>query len=456
MFKLYQQNQDQLLPSSLNEAVKSDHIARLIDHVVNKMDLSFLENQYSKNGQRAYPPSMLLKILIYGYSLGVRSSRKLAVKLEEDVVFMWLSGRLTPDFRTISDFRKEKLSDFKKIFENVLDQCFSLGLASVGKVSIDGTSIRASANKNRVVYRKILAKNREAIREKIEAIIEEAEVIDREEEKLYGKKGEHSTGIDFTDPKILKQLDKMKKKKESLKKKESVLKAREVDIRIKQRKMRKDRNSFASADKDATVMMMKEGYPAPGYNAQLATERQIILSYGVFQNRNDSKLIKPMVEKIKETTRRKPNTIIADAGYGNKRSYRYLKKEKIIAFLPYGSYNRDRILRNKGLSVMPTNPDVELERYKAIQRMRLQSEEGKQMLKRRREDIEPTFGNIKRNLDFRRFLLRGLKKCELEFGLVSLAHNLKKIKKKVENLCQFDPGLEKARELGQILGYLPV
>jgi hypothetical protein len=194
--------------------------------------------------------------------------------------------------------------------------------------------------------------------------------------------------------------------------------------------MKQGRNSFASADRDATVMMMKEGYVAPGYNAQLATEHQIILSYGVFQNRNDSKLMNPMIEKIKETAKRKPDIIIADAGYGNKKTYRYLKKEKIASFIPYGSYNRDRILRNKGIDIFPKNPDVELERYKAIQRMRIESEEGKAMLERRRQDVEPTFGNIKRNLDFRRFLLRGLKKCELELGLVSLAHNLKKIRSK--------------------------
>lgn len=454
MFKTYQQTQAQLLPSSLEEAVALDHIARLVNHVVDKMDLSFLNNQYSENGQRAYPPSMLLKILIYGYSLGVRSSRKLATKLEEDIVFMWLAGRLTPDFRTISDFRKEKLLDFKQVFEYVLDQCFSLGLARVGKVSVDGTSIRASANKNKVVYRKVLAKSKEALRAKIDAIIEEAEAIDREEDRLYGNKTEHSTGIDFTDEKVLKELSKIKRKKESIKKRETILKAKEADLKTKERKMNKDRNSFASADKDATVMMMKEGYIAPGYNAQLATEHQVILAYGVFRNRNDSKLMKPIVLKIKETTKRKPEIIIADAGYGNKKTYRYLKKEKITPFIPYGNYNRDRILRNKGINTFPMNPDIELEQYKAIQRVRLQSEEGKILLQRRRQDVEPTFGDIKRNLNFRRFLLRGLKKCELELGLVSLAHNLKKIKKRVENLVEWDDGREKTRELGQVLGYI--
>lgn len=454
MFKPYQQAQAQLLPPSLEEAVAPDHIARLINHVVNNMNLAFLENQYSQNGQHAYPPSMLLKILIYGYSIGIRSSRKLAAKLEEDIVFMYLAGRLTPDFRTISDFRKEKLQDFKKVFESVLDQGFCLGLAQVGRVSIDGTSIRASASKNRVVYRKVLAKSRQALKEKIDAIVEEAEAIDKEEEQIYGNKTEHRTGVDFSDEKIAKELEKIKRRKEIVAKKEARLKAKEDDLKAKERKMRLDRNSFASADKDATVMMMKEGYIAPGYNAQLATEHQVILAYGVFRDRNDSKLMKPMIEEVEKRTSKKPEIVIADAGYGNKKTYRYLGRKKIAAFIPYGSYNKDRILRNKGIDVFPKEPDIELERYKAIQRMRLESEEGKAMLKRRRQDIEPTFGNLKHNLNFRRFLLRGLKKCELELGLVSLVHNLKKIKKRVANLVKWDDGRAKTRELGQVLGYI--
>ena len=454
MFKPYQQSQVQLLPPSLDEAVARDHIARLINHVVDTMNLSFLENQYSPNGQHAYPPSMLLKILVYGYSIGVRSSRKIADKLSEDIVFMWLSGRLTPDFRTIADFRKDKLSDFKKIFEQVLLKCLDLGMARVGKVTIDGTSIRASANKNRVVYRKNLEKQKSALHEKIEEIVREAEDIDREEEKLYGNSTEHRTGRDFTTEGLEKAMKKIEVKKVRLAKRETLLKAKEQGIKSKERKMRKDRRSFASADKDATVMMMKEGYIAPGYNAQLATEHQVILSYGVFPDRNDSKLMKPMVREMRERTGKTPEIIIADAGYGNKKTYRFLKQEKIAAFIPYGSYNIDKMLRNKGIDPFPEKPDTELERYKATVRLRLESPLGKSLSQRRREDVEPTFGNLKRNLYFRRFLLRGIKKCELELGLVSLAHNLKKIKKRVGQLVGLDDGRTGTRELGQALGYI--
>lgn len=453
MFKPYQQAQAQLLPPTLDELVTKDHMARLINHVVDTMDLTFLECQYSDQGQHAYPPAMLLKILVYGYASGVRSSRRLADKLKEDVVFMWLGGRLTPDFRTIADFRKEKLSDFKTVFTHVLEQCFALGMASVGTITVDGTALRASANKNRVIYRKNLATRKDLIAKKVDAIIEEAEQLDREEEELYGNSTAHRTGIDFTDAAVLKKLQKIQDKRARLEKRETILQATATDIKAKEERMRADRNSFASADTDATVMMMKEGYVAPGYNAQLATEHQVILGYTVTSDRNDSMRMQPTLEEVRARTGRTPTTVVADAGYGNKATYQYLTKQGITAFIPYNNYVRDRILRNQGVNTTPITPDPELEEYKAIQRLRLETPFGKAMLDRRRQDVEPTFGNIKRNLGFRRFLLRGQQKCELEFGLVALAHNLKKLRKRVLDLCTWDDGRMKTRELGQVLGF---
>ena len=112
-FKPYLQDQARLLPPSLDEMISQDHLARLINHAIDLMDFKIIENTYSLQGQHAYHPKLLAKVLIYGYATGTRSSRKLADKLHEDIVFMWLSGRQTPDFRTISDFRKDRLGDIK-------------------------------------------------------------------------------------------------------------------------------------------------------------------------------------------------------------------------------------------------------------------------------------------------------------------------------------------------------
>lgn len=459
MFKEYNQNQLQLLPQDLESKIAKDHLAKLISYSVDKMNLSFIEQTYSNDGQRAYDPRMLLKILTYAYALGLHGSRKIADRLKEDIVFMWLAGRNTPDFRTISDFRKEKLNNFENIFEQILDTCFSIGIAKVGKVSIDGSKVLANASKNKTVYRINLKKRRELIHQKVAEIMKEVEKADEEEERLYGNATPHRTGIDFTDKKVLKKIDLAIKKSEQqrkrLEKKKAILSAKEAEINQKERLMRKDRNSFSPTDKDSTAMMMKEGYIAPGYNIQLATEHQVILAYGISSNRNDQKLLKPMVEKVETLTKRIPEAVATDAGYGTKSNYRYLKHRKIQSYIPYNMYEQERILRNKGLYQYPKNPDIELERYKFLQRLRLGSSEGKEMMKRRREDVEPVFGDIKRNMGFRRFNLRGKRKCEVELGLISLAHNFKKIKNYVKRMTEWGDGRKQILGLGSVLGYLP-
>src|SRR3990167_7364315 len=179
MFKDYQQNQGQLLPQSLSDSISPDHPARLINQVIDEMDLSFILNTYSAMGQKAYDPRMLFKVLVYGYTIGRRSSRKIADRLNEEVVFMWLSGRSTPDFRTIADFRKDKLSDVKKAFVEGFGLCRQLDMIRIGKVAIDGTKFRSDSNGNKTQYRKTLNKRKESIEEQVDGIFREADEVDR-------------------------------------------------------------------------------------------------------------------------------------------------------------------------------------------------------------------------------------------------------------------------------------
>ncbi|OFZ55502.1 MAG: hypothetical protein A3D92_06860 [Bacteroidetes bacterium RIFCSPHIGHO2_02_FULL_44_7] len=453
MFKPYVQSRDQLLPQSLDSAIAPDHLARLISHSIDQMDVSAIERLYSDNGQHAYHPRMLLKVLIYGYASGVRSSRKLADKLHEDIVFMWLSGQQDPDFRTIADFRKDKLTDFKSLFEQVLATSMDIGLIRVGTISLDGSKILASASKNKMQYRKQLLKRKINLKEKIDQIIKEADDLDAEEDRIYGSNTINRTGIVITKEKVAVAIRKIARRKQTIKKDKSILKAKLSSIREKQQTMRKDRNSYSTIDPDATLMMMKEGYIAPGYNIQVATEHQVILGYGVYSDRNDQKLLKPMLEEVQARTKRKPESVLADAGYGRRLNYRYLKHQRITAYIPNQSYEQDTILRNQGLYQPSEN--TELERYKARMRIRLQSEQGQAMLKRRRQDVEPAFGDIKRNMEFRRFNLRGKLKCELELGIISMAHNLKKMKSWIKKAITWDDGRAKIQELGKTLGYLP-
>lgn len=452
MFKDYQQSQGQLLPQSLSDSISADHTARLINQVVDEMDLSFILNQYSPIGQKAYNPRMLFKVLVYAYAIGLRSSRKIADRLNEDLVFMWLSGRSTPDFRTIADFRQDKLVDVKKAFVEVLGLCRQLGMVRIGKVAIDGTKFRSDSNGNKMQYRKTLNKRKESIAKRVDDIFREADEVDRQEEKLYGDSTEHRIkGLDMK--RVARQLAKLKRRKVSLEKKGKKLEAKKDNINSKLRQMRKDRNTMSSTDKDATLMMMKEGHIASGYNAQFATEHQVILGYGLTSDRNDFKQLKPMVKEVEANTGKNPETVVADAGYGRKMNYRYLKNERITTFIPYGQFNKEMAERRKGVYV--NNPDRELTRYKFTQCVRLLSAEGKKMMERRREDVEPVIGDIKRNLNFRTFNLRGRPKCLIELGLVSLGHNLKKMKSYLKRAAKWDNGNQTIEKLGTILGYQP-
>lgn len=167
------------------------------------------------------------------------------------------------------------------------------------------------------------------------------ERADEEEERLNGNATPHRTDVDLNDPKVIKKLNstikKINQQRKRLEKKKNVLKATLSEINRKERLMRKDSNSFSPTDKDSTAMMMKEGYIAPGYNVQLATEHQVILAYGLSSNRNDQKLLKSMVEEVEERTGRKPEITITDAGYGFKSNYRYLKHRKITSYIPYNT-----------------------------------------------------------------------------------------------------------------------
>jgi transposase len=166
MFKEYNQQQLFLLPPDLSELVPEDHLARVINDIVDKIDIRELELQYSEIGQNGYHPRMMLKVIFYRYATGVRSSRKLAQKLREGVIYMWLSGMQRPDFRTLALFRQQRLQEIKKIFTEIVKICMEMGMVKIGKVYIDGTKIEANASGHRMIYLKSTQKARGRYRAK--------------------------------------------------------------------------------------------------------------------------------------------------------------------------------------------------------------------------------------------------------------------------------------------------
>lgn len=181
-------NQMVLFPQSLDDYLPDNHLSKLILSIISNMDLNLLNSRYSKIGQRAYSPQMLLSLLIYGYSIGIRSSRKLSKACEERVDFMYLSEKLTPSYKTISEFRREHIKDLTRVFEETILIAKNLGILKFGdiKLSIDGTKIRANASSKLTKDIDGFEKLLKEVRNEIQGILKEAEVWDKVEDKEFG------------------------------------------------------------------------------------------------------------------------------------------------------------------------------------------------------------------------------------------------------------------------------
>lgn len=429
-FKEYHQHQIMLMPPSLDDKVPGDHLARYISKVVDTLEISEIEAGYSELGCHAYHPRMLLKVLVYGYSIGVRSSRRMQKALREDVVFMWLCGMQEPDFRTISDFRKDRLKDIKKIFNQVLAICGELGMVRCGKISIDGTKIEANSGRHKITFRKKLEKSLTGYEGKIDEILKEAEEIDAEEDQLYGDQDGYSIEQPYTSEDIRKALRRLAQKKERLERQKNKVQTKMTIVKEKLDRMGDSRNSYGNTDPDATVMLMKNESLGVGYNVQMATENQVIVAFGVFQRPNDNRLFQPMIEEVEKNLGTKPEVVMADKGYCSQSNYGYAESRGITAAIPPQTFDYDIRSRHKGLYHRSRNEAYENLKVKMLDF--LDTDRGKDLLDWRKHDVEPTFGDIKHNMGFRKLLLRRLPKVSAEVGLIAIAHNLKKVKSWLE------------------------
>ena len=185
----YDPDQQLLLPAALQEWLPDDHLAYFISDVVDQLDLSEITARYEgeRRGGPPYHPRMMVKVLLYGYCIGVASSRRIAQRLHEDIAFRVLAANNTPDFRTISDFRKDHLAALTGLFLQVLAFCQRAGLVKLGHVALDGTKVRANASRHKAMsYRRMKEKETQLAAEVAE-LLRRAQEVDDEEDRRYGK-----------------------------------------------------------------------------------------------------------------------------------------------------------------------------------------------------------------------------------------------------------------------------
>ncbi len=474
-------NQRVLFPTNIFDLLPDGHECYIYEEIFKQLDTTTVENNYSVLGQNAYHPRLIVSILIYAYSQGIFSSRQIEKRCHEDLGFMYMSHLDCPNFRVLSDFRKDNHEFFKECFKQSALLAMGAGMASLGHVSLDGSKFKADTSKHKAMsYGRLKAKEKE-LTEEIEALMKKAEQCDSEEDDEYHNK----TGYEIPEELKIKgkRLAKIKAAKEALEKREQQLKVgKEID----------DKKQISFADDEARIMGKKDDFQY-AYNGQITVDKdnQIIVGEHLTQSANDKQEVTPALQEIQETTSKVPDVMSLDNGYMSGSNLEAFNETAIDAYIATGkgeskdgrsldesnreikksdfTYDTKRDcficptghtleLRNrtgddkktyqargdscdqccyrsrcckskKGEPRTITTDDKEPLRQEMVEKMNQESSQ--EIYKERKTIVEPVFGQIKKNIGFRGFSVRGFIKARGEFSLVCAAYNIKKVVKSI-------------------------
>jgi transposase len=425
-YRTYLPEQDLLLPPSLREWLPEDHLVYFVNDVVDQLDLWAMHAVYEKEkrGQPPYDPLLMTKLLVYGYCTGVFSSRRIQKRLREDIPFKVLAAGNEPDFRTISDFRKIHIETLQNLFEQVLAMALESGAIQVGRVSLDGTKLKANASKHKAMSYGRMKEKQQQLQEEVKQLLEQAEAADQEEDRRHGSKrgDELPEELRRRETRLakIKQAKKVIEQRARDKAAEEGKSAEEV-----QRAKPDDKDQYNFTDPESRIMKGGDGF-VQGYNAQAAVEPTLLLIVGqsVTEEANDKKQLKPMVGLIKQQSGQRPEAILADNGYCSEENLEHLEsadepEPKIEGFIATGKqkHGEHRLPAKRG--PLPKGA-TRVDRMK----QKLKTKVGKAVYAARKCVVEPVFGQIKQARGFRQFLLRGKEKVKGEWALLCLTHNV--------------------------------
>ena len=346
--------QNLLLPPSLDELVPENHMVRVVDAVIDRLDISDILSTYRGGGNSAFNPKMMLKVLVFAYLSNVYSSRRIEELLRRDIYFMWLAGMKRPDFRTINYYRGKRLKEgFDTVFTQVVRLLHEEGFVSLKVQYIDGTKIESVANKYTFVWRGSVEKYDARLKAKTEALLRQIEQNHAIEDK------ENPVPEELTAEEVTKRVERIKEKvdADNLGKEErKALKQIETDSVPRMNRYKEQletmgsRNSYSKTDPDATFMRMKEdamlnGQLKPGYNVQISTENQFITNFGIYQRPTDTLTMISYLESFKARYGMQSEEIVADSGYGSEENYEYMFSNGMT---PYVKYNMFHVEQRRG------------------------------------------------------------------------------------------------------------
>ena len=358
-FKPYDPDQGMLLPPYLEDLVPKGHLVRVVNRVMNSVEVDHLFDRFSDLGRSSYHPLMMLKAIVYAYSQKIYSGRRIAQALRQDINFMYLTGRQTPSYRSVNRFRGVYLQDMlEDVFTQVLDLLHKEGYIKFEEYFVDGTMIEADANKYSHVWMKSTDRYKKAVKDRVRSLFEDIEKINREEDERDGdhdleEMGENShitsEKIKEVGDRINKKLQERKEQRQNQGDRKMKSIARKLDQEAEnlakyeeQEKIAGNRKSFSKTDTDATFNRMKDNSLKPSYNYQVSSENQFITNYSVHQNAADSFNFPDHLQKIADRGEKYlPKNFVGDMGYGTEENFSLLEGYQIESYLKYPGFFRE-------------------------------------------------------------------------------------------------------------------
>jgi len=440
-YRPYHPHQVFLLPPSPDEWLPEDHLAYFISDLVEHFDLSAIEAAYEdeRRGGPPYHPTMMVKLLLYGYCTGVYSSRRIAKHVHEDVAFRVLAAGNVPDFRTINEFRRRHLAALSGLFQQVLVLAQRAGLVKLHHVALDGTKVQANASKHKAMSYDRLCREEPRLAAEVAEWFRRADEIDAAEDAAYGpdRRGDEL-------PEALRRresrLQRIREAKAAL---EAEAKAKAEQQRAAQaakaaqvaqrpgnrrgpkpqppREVPEDRVQYNFTDPDSHIMKNADGAFVQAYNVQAAVDaaHQIIVATDVTAQPTDAPHLQPMATTIAANTGQPPQRLSADAGYFSEDGVKALGAVEIDPYIA-----PEKTKHSQSVPAAPRGRIPKTLSVKARMQRKLRTKAGRAVYKMRKAIVEPVFGQIKEARGFVRFLLRGVAKVRGEWTLVATAHNL--------------------------------
>ena len=443
-FILTDRKTDYLLPPSVDDWLTQDHLARFVVEIIDGLDLSNLTRQYAGRGSKAHHPATLLAILVYGYSTGVFSSRKLEMATYDSVAFRYIAACTHPDHDTLATFRRRFIDELAGLFVQVLEMAKEMKLLKMGTVCLDGTKIHANASRHSALSHGHIVKLEDQLKAEVQELLALAEAADT---------ANIPDGMSL--PKELKlredRLAAMASAKAKIAARAAQRYAREkaeFDEKMNKRQAKidgtgkkprgktpvapapgvRDNDQINLTDEESRIMPISGGGFEQCYNAQAGVDADTMLVVAVTltQAPNDKQQVQPILKVLQaqEVKLGAATTLIADTGYCSEDNVKACEDATIVPLIAVARQDHHPHWRERFTE--PAALEADATPMQAMTH-RLTTLAGRAAYAIRKQTVEPVFGIIKSVMGFRQFSLRGLRKVTGEWNLVCLAWNVKRM-----------------------------